>query len=504
MTSLTTRFFSAAQWNIAIAFVTILVQLGITAIVARLLTPSDFGQFAIANIIFIIGTHLGERGLTSSIIREPVLEPEIIGSAVLLSCALSTVLTLSLLLLAPLAAIGATSNDGALIGELAQFMCLAILISGIGAPAQALMQRELRFRELGLVQFTGILLGTGAATILLALAGYGPWSLAFGAVVNTAIVSAGCWWILRGRSMSWHGHHVIRVGVVGVKMTLLRVLDAFWTQLPLFVAHIQLSSFDVGLYQRAQALVDIGINSTSGRVSAVLFPVMASRQDNDASLRSLIPLMTGIYALFLFPVAAFIVVSGPDLVLILLGPKWQAAAAPLVLIMIAFAIVNVSQPASSQLEAVAAFAPRILGSGIAGVSLVLLGWVLAAKYALIGIAIAAVISALAWAAVTFGAIARRHGIAMRDILSSILPGFVVAVAIAVLSTTIYPHIAYHLQSAALRLLIMATIAAVTFILVCRVAIGRRLGLLLAYHISSLQSPLAVAMLWVLGLSRKQA
>ena len=273
MNRLAQPFTSAVRWNVAISVATVGVQFGITAIVARLLRPSDFGIFAIANVVFVIAANLGSVGLISAIVREPVLDQEIIGSAVLLSlCVALALASIGVLVVAPLIGRASGVDESATLQGLLQLISLAILISGIGDTAQAIMQRELRFRELGLVHLAALIFGMGASTIVLSLMGEGPWSLAYGCIAYVAIVSAGCWWRLRDRwSISWCGAHMLRIGLVGIQMSLLRMLDALWTQTPLVIANTQLSSFNVGLYQRAQSLVDTGIQATSGRVSAVIF-----------------------------------------------------------------------------------------------------------------------------------------------------------------------------------------------------------------------------------------
>ena len=106
MNSLAGRFTNAVQWSVGLSVATIMVQLGTTAILARLLTPSDFGLFAIANVAFVIAAHLGGIGLIAAIVREPVLDREIIGSSILLACLFSAALASIVVLLAPLAAIG--------------------------------------------------------------------------------------------------------------------------------------------------------------------------------------------------------------------------------------------------------------------------------------------------------------------------------------------------------------------------------------------------------------
>src|ERR1700746_2811955 len=104
MNRLAQRFTSAVQWNVVISVATVGVQFGITAVVARLLSPSDFGIFAIANVVFVIAAQLGAVSLILAIVREPVLDQEIIGSAGLLSCCVAAVLaSIGILVVAPLA-----------------------------------------------------------------------------------------------------------------------------------------------------------------------------------------------------------------------------------------------------------------------------------------------------------------------------------------------------------------------------------------------------------------
>src|SRR5262249_9400385 len=162
------------------------------------------------------------------------------------------------------------------------------------------------------------------------------WSLAYGCIAYVAIVSAGCWWRVRDRwAISFHRGHLLRIGRGALPMSLLRMLDALWAQTPLIIAHCQLSSFYVCLYPTAQSLVDTGIQASSGRVSAVIFPVMALRQSHDEFLQEVIAPLIGIYCLFLLPVTGFVIVTASDIVGLMLGPGWHDATNPLIFIMIA-------------------------------------------------------------------------------------------------------------------------------------------------------------------------
>jgi O-antigen/teichoic acid export membrane protein len=427
----TQRLASALRWNFAFSIATVAIQVVITAIVARLLSPADFGVYAIANIAVVFGRHFGDRGLVSAIVREREIDPETVGTAVVLSVTLSALAAFAVASLAPLAVETAVTVDrNGPFEALLRLMALSILLSGIGAPALALLQRDLRFRDIGALQATGILAGTGAVTIALALAGWGPWSLAVGDLANASTVCGGGWWLMRKRwRLAWRPGRLVRLGIVSVQMTLLRLLDLAWTQLPLVVAGARLATFDVGLYQRSQSLVDLGVNYTTGRFNAVLFPALAERQHRKDLFAELLPPLVGLYALILFPSNAFVVFAAPDIVALLLGGRWADAAGPLGLIMTAFTLLHVSQPASVQLEIRALFAPRFASSILGAAVLGACALPLAGKFGLNGIAAAAIVSAAVIATINFLASVRLLSVPLSQIVSWLLPGLGVAAVI---------------------------------------------------------------------------
>jgi PST family polysaccharide transporter len=498
--ALVPRFISAVQWNTAISLATAIIQVGIVAAVARPLAPSDFGLYALANVMLVMARNFGDRGLITAIAREPVLDREVIGSAVLISCILAPSLALIVFGFAPLAATGSSAEERRVLEGLFRLTSMSLLISGLGAPAQAMMQRELRFREYGFLQLGGILIGTGGVTIVLAAAHYGPWSLVWGEIVNTALIAAGAWWTMRKRwAIAWPSTHTIRMGVVGMQMTVLRLLDVLWTQLPLVLAKAHLASFEVGLYQRGQTLADMGVQYTTGRVSAVLFPVMASRQDQEAFLRRLIPPMVGLYSLVLFPAATFVVLMAPDIVAVLLGSAWQNAAAPLAVIMVAFTILHSSQPASALLEAGAVFGPRMLGAALGAGVLLLVGSTLIAKLGLMGIAIAAIFSATVTALVYLVTVVRRFGVSPQDLFGWLCRSAVVSAFLGAAMTACNPFLFAHVPSPVARLGAMGVVAAAAMVVGFRLLAGKKRRRTLGTYLTGQLTGPALAVARLLGL-----
>jgi lipopolysaccharide exporter len=484
MQSFADRFVRAVHWSIAISVVTLLVQLVITAVVARLLSPADFGLYAIANVAFMIAVNVSV-GLVSTITREPSLDSEVVGSALLLSCSVSAILACAMFLIAPWASsFGGNREHSDLIRVLMQLMSARILVVGVGTPAQALLQRDLRFRDLGLIQSAGLLIGTGGTTIALAQAGLGSMSLLWGDIANSTIVSGACWWCVRGRwSTCCNAAHVSRIGWISWQMTLLRALDVLWTQLPILVARAYLGPAAVGLYQRSQTLVDVGIQYSTGRVSVVLYPVMAARQDRSVFIRDLVAPLVGLYSMFLFSATVFVALMAPDIVRVFLGPAWTDAARTLPWIMIAFTALHLSQPASAQLEVLALLRPRIISSACGAVGFVVSSLFLVRPYGLQGIAAAAILSGVTTTMINFAAVRHYLQVRPRELARWMIPSTGVALVLLGALLILYRYFVVWISSPMFRLVVMLTIAIFVSLIGFRLLLGSKRREVLSLYMS---------------------
>jgi O-antigen/teichoic acid export membrane protein len=364
----------------------------IIALLARLLTPAEFGLFAISNVAFIITTNLGQIGIVSAVMREASLDRRTIGSAIVLSSVVGFVLGMITFSVAPVIAGKGDEIHSTLVANLIRVNSATIFIYSISSPAIAVLSRELRYRELGLVQLGALVTGTGLVASALALAGAGAWSLAMGSLTNISLVCLGCWWILRDRwALSWSSAQVRQIGLLGVKMSLMHGLDLLWKQLPIILAYSRFSASSVGFYQRSQVLVDTGIHLTVQNISTTFFATAVSARDRETFLQATVPPLTGLYGAFLVPVSVFVFNMAPEIIQTVLGDQWIPAAPILTLLMPAFCTLIISQVVSCALEVVAQVTARVVATG--GGVLILATFCLALSYlGAIGLAIAVIIS----------------------------------------------------------------------------------------------------------------
>jgi O-antigen/teichoic acid export membrane protein len=231
---------------------------------------------------------------------------------------------------------------------------------------------------------------------------------------------------------------------------------------------------------------------------------MASPQAHDEFLREVIPPLIGIYSLFLLPVTGFVVVTASDIVALMLGPGWHDAANPLILIMIAYAILMISQPAGSQLEARAVFRARIFGAGFGVVSAALFGFILVGKYRLNGIAVAAVISGAGMAGINFVAIVAHLRVSPRNIITWMLPAMGITGLLTVALIVCASFIGHRVGSPVLRLAIIGSISVPAVAIAFRLFMGRTKRQVLSNYVLPGMSRPAISIAKIFGLPASSA
>ena len=319
--------FSAAIGNTLFGIILALFQIIIVAVQSRVLEPSDFGVFALANTFLVIVMHISQRGLVTAMVTDSKFREERIhlwySSCILLSL-------ISIILISLISAIIFSLSDSA--GQKSSaailcFMSLPLLTQIMMSPALAARQRKMAFLSINLVALFGMAVGNGLIGISFALMGFGPWSLAFGAAVN-ACIACFIYTFLERESVGFKIKNSELLKLIGDAASFngLRVLDIAWLQLPVIFFGFSQPMSVVGLYHRAQMLADLAIQTSVWRVSSVLYAsksqsilkgrVNASEYFSD----------TMVLATLSAPISVFLFVARESIVITLLGADWIGTA----------------------------------------------------------------------------------------------------------------------------------------------------------------------------------
>jgi O-antigen/teichoic acid export membrane protein len=434
------------------------LRLGSLVVLARLLGPKEFGLVGMVTAFTGVLTLFRDFGLSAAAIQRTTVTNE--QSSTLFWINIFVGVLLGLLAIAGAPAVAAFYHEPRLFGVTA-VLALGFLFNAAGVQHSVLLQRQMRFTALAIVNTAGLLVGTAIA-ILGAKAGYGYWALV-GMTVTAPLISTVGFWLTTAwvpgmprrrtgiRSMMRFGGTVTLNGLVAYVASNFEkvLLGRFW------------GVDALGLYGRAYQLVNIPTDNLNSAAGEVAFSALSRLQGDPSRLKRYFLKGYSITLALTLPITLACALFAEDMIRVLLGPKWDAAAPIFRLLaptMLVFAIVNPMFWLLSSLGLVM----RSLKMGLVIAPLMIASYVIALPYGPRGVAFAYSAVMLLWLLPAIAWSVHATEISFRDILIAVsrpLASTLVAGALA-----FGVRLAYgHLFSPFPRLALEVTILLVTFV-----------------------------------------
>ncbi len=169
------------------------VGIGSVVILARLLTPSDFGIVTMVTTFSLLLRSFGLNGFTELIMQREELTDSLASNLFWINLGIGTILALAFASSGPLLAL--FYHNPAVV-QVTRGMSLTIGIGCLGYIHTGLLQRAMHFRTTAIINFAGQALQV-IVSIVLAMAGWHYWALVWGSVTQTAVVAVGAWLVCR-------------------------------------------------------------------------------------------------------------------------------------------------------------------------------------------------------------------------------------------------------------------------------------------------------------------
>ncbi|MEM6327395.1 MAG: lipopolysaccharide biosynthesis protein, partial [Bacteroidota bacterium] len=416
--SLRGRALSGVLWMSADRVLLFTVMAVVTAVLARLLPPEDFGVVGAALVVVEIALQLVGAAVTPALVQRAEVSRGVLATAFWLSVSLSATLYVIVWWGTPWVA--AFFDMPALLTVL-PVLALLFLFDGLSAVAQARQQRALAFREVVVIRAAADVMGLGVVSIGMALAGYGVWALVGGRLAQSVLRAVGFLARFPHPVRGADTRHLGEIVRFGGGTTLQGLLNSLARQGDAAIVGRMLGANALGLYNRAYRMMALPAGFLAESFNGVLFPVMSQAQDRPESLRNALYRTTGLLALVLFPLAATVGVLAPEVVLVVLGPNWGGAVAPLQ-VLAAGMFFRAGYKASMTI--LKARGRVYLAAGLQGVYavVVVVGALVGAQYGLVGVSAGAVTAVVVFFAI--GAVAALHetGGRVSEFVRALLPG----------------------------------------------------------------------------------
>lgn len=305
-----------------------------TAILARLLTPDDFGIVAFATLAVTYLSILKDFGLGPALIQRRQNVDEAANTVFTLNLLLGAGLTLAAMAVAPLVA---TFFREPFVTPVLRWLSLTFILNSLGSIHLVRLQRELEFRR-KLVPDLGRSLFKGIVSIGLALAGFGVWSLVIGQLAGALAGVILSWvvfpWLPRLTINPKLARGLMRYGISVVGVDALTVTT---DNLDYLLIGRLFGNAALGIYTLAFRLPELLVLNPLWVMAAAIFPAYATVQDKPETLRRGFLTTVRFVEILCVPLALGLVLAADPLVRVAFGEQWLAAI-PIVRILALFVL----------------------------------------------------------------------------------------------------------------------------------------------------------------------
>lgn len=322
----------AVSWSAVDLLIRNGLSLLILVVLARILSPADFGLVAMLALFVAVGNLLIDSGFGQAIIQRQKSSLTDESTIFYFTLIMGAVIALILCLVAPLIAL---FYGQPVLEEMAYLMALNLFLNAFGTMHTTLLTKELNFKTISIAGASATLVSGGVA-IIMALQGWGVWSLV-GQVLASTIMMVTMLWLLHPWRPVWvfsflslrsyfsFGGFVLWTGI----------LSTIHTNLYALIVGKLHSIQDVGYYSQARRLQLLPVNIMTTIVSRVAFPVFSAFSDDKARLaRGMRKALTSVMFINI-PLMLSILMLSEDLVLVLFGEKWLPSAPVLYVLAVA-------------------------------------------------------------------------------------------------------------------------------------------------------------------------
>lgn len=391
--------------------------LGLTLILARLLTPEDFGLVTAALTIIAMLDAALDLGVGASVVADQER-----GTTARTRAAFTVNLGLSALV----AGLGAAASPllAAVFGAHSHTWLFALIFAyplfrGAAQVNDAVLKRDLRFRRRTLVDLTRAAVRI-AVSLPLALTVGGAISIAAGIVVSELVAMLVLWTMVPLRpTLRLDASTVRRLLAFGGQVTVIRVLGSVRSTVDYLVVGSVLGAAALGVYSMAYKLPELVIENVLWIFSAVALPAYAralarSREHLlTAMLRA-----TRLLALYGLAAGTVLAVLARDAVPVLFSDRWTPAVVPMMVISVSLGVMSVAWANGDVLAALRRLRVLMLIDGPATV-IMAAAFLLAPRWGLVGVATVHLGFNLVYCAVRSAVVQRALGLAARDLLGAV-------------------------------------------------------------------------------------
>ena len=318
-----TKAAKGVAWSAVERISTIGIQFVLNIIIARILSPSDYGVIGMLAIFLSISQCLIDSGFSSALIQRKDRNEKDYGTVFLFNLGISVALYGILYLSAPLIA---RFYNLAILEQVLRVVGLIVIISALSNVQKTILTINVDFKTQSFVSISGAVV-SGITGIILAYKGFGVWSLVAQTLVN-GVVSTVLFWILSKSKfrITFNTDSFRRLGSFGVKLMFSNLLNTVYENLYALFIGKKYSAQDLGYFSRADQFAVFPPKTFTEIINRVSYPILCQHQDNKEELSLVYTKFITLSCYITFPLMIGISVLAKPIIVVVLTEKWLPAA----------------------------------------------------------------------------------------------------------------------------------------------------------------------------------
>lgn len=298
------------------------IEFGVTILLARLLTPADFGLIGMMAIFIAISQTLVQAGFSQALIQKKNTDEEDYSSVFYINLVVSLTLYIILYFCAPLIS---DFYDQPKLTNLTRVLGLVFVINSFGYVQETRLKKSLDFKKLMYIHLPSTIL-SGVVAIVLALMGYGVWAIVVQRVVMRFAFAIQLWIYSKWTPLwSFNKEKARDLFSFGSKLMISGIINTTFSNIYQIVIGRFFPPRMLGYFENADKLTKTPTDTISSVLNSVAFPAFSSIQDDDQKLRKGYKKIMQQVLFWLCPILAIAAVLGEPLFRFIFTEKWLPA-----------------------------------------------------------------------------------------------------------------------------------------------------------------------------------
>lgn len=295
------------------------IQFLLTIVIARLVSPTDYGLIAMLGIFLSIAQTFVDSGFSNALVQKQNRTDDDFSTVFYFNIGIGFLTYLLLFVISPLIA---NFYKEPQLELLTRVIGINIVVTSFSVVHRAKLTISLNFKTLSIASLIGVII-SGFIAIYLAYCGYGVWAIAIQSLVNNLLQVIALWLLVRWKPLMIFSKKSFRnLWNFGSKLLISGLIHTLYTNSYNIVIGKVFSSTELGYFNRAYTFAYFPSTNFSYVITRGIYPIFCSLQDEENKLKNYFLKSMRMASFIIIPLMVMLIVLAEPIVLLLLTEKW--------------------------------------------------------------------------------------------------------------------------------------------------------------------------------------